>query len=70
VSFNQIDKERLQIETSPEIVTIIRIQAAQERVSVSEVATKLICQALKRDPKAFGIGVKRTRRVRTATVAS
>lgn len=65
------NKERLNLETPPEIVTLIRIKAAEERLSVSDVATALFCEALSCDPKKFGIGAKRAgKRTRTRATAA
>jgi hypothetical protein len=53
--FREIKKESLQVQAPIEIATIVREKAARERKSISETATELMCIAMSRDPRAFGI---------------
>lgn len=53
--FRQLEKERLALQVPPEIASLVRLSAVEERESVSEHGSKLLAIALGVDPQAYGI---------------
>ncbi len=55
IKFRNRIKEGFEIQTLPEVAELIRIRAARERRSLSEVGTELLLTGLGLDHAAFGI---------------